>query len=61
MFIEIKDIKKHFGSGENRVEVLKGINISIQKLPRKNLKILLIKEWKKLLIMLLKYFWLLKQ
>ncbi len=31
MFIEIKDIKKHFGSGENRVEVLKGINISIQK------------------------------
>lgn len=31
MFIEIKDIKKHFGEAESRVDVLKGINIEIQK------------------------------
>lgn len=31
MFIEINDIKKSFGEGENRVEVLKGIDIEIEK------------------------------
>lgn len=31
MFLEISSIKKHFGEGENRVEVLKGIDISIEK------------------------------
>ncbi len=31
MFIEIKGIKKHFGEGESRVEVLKGIDISLEK------------------------------
>ena len=31
MFLEIKDIKKHFGEGESRVEVLNGINMDIQK------------------------------
>lgn len=31
MFIEIKDIKKSFGTDENKVEVLKGININIEK------------------------------
>lgn len=31
MFIEIKGIKKSFGSGENRVEVLNGIDIDIEK------------------------------
>lgn len=31
MFIEIKDIKKHFGEGDSRVDVLNGINISIDK------------------------------
>lgn len=31
MFLEIKDVKKHFGDGESRVEVLKGINIEIEK------------------------------
>lgn len=31
MFIEISDIKKSFGSSENRIEVLKGINIDIAK------------------------------
>ncbi len=31
MFIEIKDIKKSYGSGDNKVQVLKGINISIEK------------------------------
>lgn len=25
VFLEIKNIKKHFGEGESRVEVLKGI------------------------------------
>lgn len=31
MFIEIKDIRKSYGSGEGKVEVLKGINIGISK------------------------------
>lgn len=31
MFLEIKDIRKHYGDGESRVEVLKGINIEIEK------------------------------
>ncbi len=31
MFIEINGIKKHFGEGESRVEVLKGIDISLKR------------------------------
>ncbi|MCM1506312.1 MAG: ABC transporter ATP-binding protein [Ruminococcus flavefaciens] len=31
MFLEISGIKKHFGEGESRVEVLKGIDASIEK------------------------------
>ena len=31
MFLEIKDIQKHFGEGDSLVEVLKGIDISIEK------------------------------
>lgn len=31
MFLEIKGIRKHYGEGESRVEVLKGINIEIEK------------------------------
>ncbi|MCQ5151864.1 ABC transporter ATP-binding protein [Ruminococcus bicirculans (ex Wegman et al. 2014)] len=31
MFLEIKNIKKHCGEGESRVEVLKGIDIEIEK------------------------------
>ena len=31
MFIEISDIKKSFGSGESRADVLKGIGIGIEK------------------------------
>ena len=31
MFIEIKDIKKSYGSGESRVDVLKGISFGIEK------------------------------
>lgn len=31
MFLEISGIKKHFGEGESRVEVLKGIDLEIQK------------------------------
>lgn len=31
VFLEIKNIKKHFGEGESRVEVLKGIGIEIEK------------------------------
>lgn len=27
VFLEIKNIKKHFGEGESRVEVLKGVDI----------------------------------
>lgn len=31
MFIEIKGIKKHFGEGDSRVDVLKGIDIQLNK------------------------------
>ena len=31
VFLEIKNIKQHFGEGESRVEVLKGIDIEIEK------------------------------
>lgn len=31
VFLQIKNIKKHFGEGESRVEVLKGIDIEIEK------------------------------
>ena len=31
MFLEIKNLKKFYGSGENRVEVLKGIDLGIEK------------------------------
>lgn len=31
VFLDIKNIKKHFGEGESRVEVLKGIDIEIEK------------------------------
>lgn len=31
MFLEIKDLKKSFGSDANRVDVLKGINFTIEK------------------------------
>ena len=31
VFLEIKNIKKHFGEGESGVEVLKGIDIEIEK------------------------------
>lgn len=31
MFIEIKDIRKHYGEGESRADVLNGINLSIEK------------------------------
>lgn len=31
MFLEINDIKKHFGEGESKIEVLKGINLRIDK------------------------------
>ena len=31
VFLEIKNIKKHFGEGESRVEVLKGIDIEREK------------------------------
>ena len=31
VFLEIKNKKKHFGEGESRVEVLKGIDIEIEK------------------------------
>ena len=31
MFLEIRSIKKHFGEGESRVEVLKGIQFSVEK------------------------------
>ena len=30
-FLELNDIRKSFGQGENRVEVLKGINLSMEK------------------------------
>ena len=31
MFMEIRHIKKSFGEGESRVEVLKGIDLDIEK------------------------------
>lgn len=31
MFLEINNIKKHFGEGDSRVDVLKGINLQIEK------------------------------
>ena len=31
MFLKIKDLKKSFGTGENRIEVLQGINLEIEK------------------------------
>ena len=31
MFIEIKGIKKHFGEGDSRVDILKGIDIELEK------------------------------
>ncbi len=31
MFLEIQQIKKHFGEGESRVDVLRGIDISFEK------------------------------
>ena len=31
MYLEIKNIHKFFGTGENRTEVLKGINCDIEK------------------------------
>ena len=31
MFLEIKGITKHFGDGESRVNVLKGIDMSMEK------------------------------
>lgn len=31
MFLEIKDMKKHFGEGDSYVEVLKGIDVEIEK------------------------------
>lgn len=31
MFLKINEIKKHFGEGESRVEVLKGIDVEIKK------------------------------
>ena len=31
MFLDIKGIKKHFGEGDSRIEVLKGIDMEIEK------------------------------
>ena len=31
MFLEIKDIHKSFGTGESRIEVLKGLDMEIGK------------------------------
>ena len=31
MFLEIKGIKKSFGAGESHVDVLKGIDLEIEK------------------------------
>lgn len=31
MFLEIKGIKKNFGEGDSLVEVLKGIDLSVEK------------------------------
>ena len=31
MFLKIKDLKKGFGSGDSRTEVLRGIDFSVEK------------------------------
>ena len=31
MFLEIRDIRKSFGSGDSRVDVLKGLDLDIEK------------------------------
>ena len=31
MFLEIKGIRKSFGTGDSRVDVLKGLNLEIEK------------------------------
>ena len=31
MFLEIRDLKKSYGDGDNRVDVLKGINFEVGK------------------------------
>ena len=31
MFLKIKDLKKSFGTGENRIEVLQSINLEIER------------------------------
>ena len=31
MFLEIRDLKKSYGEGDNRVDVLKGINFEVGK------------------------------
>ena len=31
MFLQIKNLKKSFGEGDNRIEVLKGIDLSVKK------------------------------
>ena len=31
MFLEIRDLKKSYGEESNRVDVLKGINFSVEK------------------------------
>ena len=31
MFIEINNVKKHYGEGDSRVDVLKGIDIQVEK------------------------------
>lgn len=31
MFLEIRDIRKSFGSGDSKVDVLKGLDLDIEK------------------------------
>ena len=31
MFLQLNQIKKSFGKGDNRIEVLKGIDLSVEK------------------------------
>ena len=31
MFLEIQGLKKHFGEGDSRVEVLRGIDLSVEQ------------------------------
>lgn len=31
MFLEIRDIKKSFGTGDSKVDVLKGLDLDIEK------------------------------